>query len=275
MKIDDKKDWGHQTDENATRQESATEFPVNDQLFEALLSQVDETIWTTQTAASGRNGMDLGLFPSRCLRCHQRGVLQDPSTRVLWPESRTCYSDRRFNERIGCRIAARRKTSDLRIQNSHSRRGTLFQHREGLARSGVRHGEASQLCVWWTSQSSNITNLWKWFGRRVLPLPARDFNDFFWGLQDTKFKSSTSVGMTTQLQTSLVETTLSVQSLWTQSRWMWFQCITSLQMFQLQTTDLTESELPPLLIWPWTSEGITSFTVRRFRGSNSQNDYNC
>ena len=37
----------------------------------------------------------------------------------------------------------------------HSRRGTLFQRREGIGRSGVRHGEASQLCVWWTSQSSN------------------------------------------------------------------------------------------------------------------------
>ena len=25
---------------------------------------------------------------------------------------------------------------------------TLFQHREGIARSGVRHEESSQLCVW-------------------------------------------------------------------------------------------------------------------------------
>ena len=74
---------GHQTDESIKRQESSTEFPGNGQLFEALLSQVDETIRTTQTAASGRNGMDLGLFPSRCLRRHQRRALQDPSTRVL------------------------------------------------------------------------------------------------------------------------------------------------------------------------------------------------
>ena len=75
---------GHQTDESTKGQESSAEFPGNGQLFEALLSQVDElTIQTTQTAASGRNGMDLGLFPSRCLRCHQRRALQDPSTRVL------------------------------------------------------------------------------------------------------------------------------------------------------------------------------------------------
>ena len=43
------------------RQESSTEVSGNCQLFEALLSQVDDTIRTTQTAASGRNGMDLGL----------------------------------------------------------------------------------------------------------------------------------------------------------------------------------------------------------------------
>jgi len=47
-----------------------------------------------------------------------------------------------------CRIAAIRKTSDLRIQNSHSRQGTLLQHPEGIAKNGIRHGEASQLCVW-------------------------------------------------------------------------------------------------------------------------------
>ena len=146
---------GHQTDESTKGQESSAEFPGNGQLFEALLSQVDETIQTTQTAASGRNGMDLGLFLSRCLRCHQRRALQDPSTHVLWLERRTRYSDWRFHVRIRCRIAARRKTSDLRIQISHSRWGTLFQHRERIARSGVRHGEASQLSVWWTNQSSN------------------------------------------------------------------------------------------------------------------------
>ena len=38
---------------------------MNGQLFKALLSKVDETIRTTQTAASGRNGMDLGLLPSK------------------------------------------------------------------------------------------------------------------------------------------------------------------------------------------------------------------
>ena len=74
---------GHQTDERNKRQESSTEFPGNGQLFEALLSQVDRTIQTTQTAASGRNGMDLRLFPSRCPPCYQRRALQDPSTRVL------------------------------------------------------------------------------------------------------------------------------------------------------------------------------------------------
>ena len=146
---------GHQTDESTKGQESSAEFSGNGQLFEALLSQVDETLQTTQTAASGRNGMDLGLFLSRCLRCHQRRALQDPSTRVLWLERRTRYSDWRFHVRIRCCIAARRKTSDLRIQISHSRWGTLFQHREGIARNGVRHGEASQLSVWWTNQSLN------------------------------------------------------------------------------------------------------------------------
>ena len=67
----------------------------------------------------------------------------------------TRYSDWRLHVRIRCRIAARRVTSDLRIQISHSRWGTLFQHREGIARSDVRHVEASQLSVWWTSQSSS------------------------------------------------------------------------------------------------------------------------
>ena len=70
MKVDHE-GRGHQTDERNKRQESSTEFPGNGQLFEALLSQVDRT------------GMDLGLFPSRCLPCYQRRALQEPSTRVL------------------------------------------------------------------------------------------------------------------------------------------------------------------------------------------------
>ena len=97
-----------------------------EELFEALLSQVDETIRTTQTTASGRNGMDLGLFPSRCLRCHQERALQGPSTCILSPESRTRYHQR-----------------------------MLSQHRKGVDRSDVRHGEASQLCLWCTSRSEN------------------------------------------------------------------------------------------------------------------------
>ena len=176
----------------------------NGHLFETLLSQVDEAIRTTPTAASGRNRLDLGLFPSRGLRCHQRRTLHDPSTRVLWPESRTRYSYWRFHERIGCRIATRRKTSDVRIQNSHcSRRGTLFQHREEIARNGVRHGQASQLYVWWTSQSSNRSQT----SRNYLEEEYChcQYCHFFWGLQDTKFKLSTSAGRTTQLQTPLVE----------------------------------------------------------------------
>ena len=190
--------WKHQ------RQESSTQFPGNGHLFETLLSQVDEAIRTTPTAASGRNRLDLGLFPSRGLRCHQRRTLHDPNTRVLWPESRTRYSYWRFHERIGCRIATRRKTSDVRIQNSHcSRRGTLFQHREEIARNGVRHGQASQLYVWWTSQSSNRSQT----SRNYLEEEYChcQYCHFFWGLQDTKFKLSTSAGRTTQLQTPLVE----------------------------------------------------------------------
>ena len=61
MKINYNEAWGHQSDESTKRQESSTEFSGNGQLFEALLGQVDDTIRTTQTAASGRNGMDLGL----------------------------------------------------------------------------------------------------------------------------------------------------------------------------------------------------------------------
>ena len=61
MKINYNEAWGHQSDESTKRQESSTEFSGNGQLFEALLSQVDDTIRTTQTAASERNGMDLGL----------------------------------------------------------------------------------------------------------------------------------------------------------------------------------------------------------------------
>ena len=56
------KGQGHQTDESTKGQESSAEFPGNSQLFEALLSQVDETIQTTHTVASGRNGKDLD-FP--------------------------------------------------------------------------------------------------------------------------------------------------------------------------------------------------------------------
>ena len=91
--------WKHQ------RQESSTQFPGNGHLFETLLSQVDEAIRTTPTAASGRNRLDLGLFPSRGLRCHQRRTLHDPSTRVVWPESRTRYSYWCFHERIGMYVS--------------------------------------------------------------------------------------------------------------------------------------------------------------------------
>ena len=40
------------------------------------------------------------------------------------------------------------------------------------------------------------TNLWRWVGRRVLPLPVWDVNAFFWGLPDTNFKWRTTVGRT-------------------------------------------------------------------------------
>ena len=123
MKIDDKK---VEASNKWKRQETRKLYRVPRELFEALLSQVDETIRTTQTAASGRNGMDLGLFPSRCLRCHQERALQGPSTCILSPESRTRYHQR-----------------------------MLSQHRKGVDRSDVRHGEASQLCLWCTSRSEN------------------------------------------------------------------------------------------------------------------------
>ena len=83
MKVDDKKVEAIKQMKASKDKKALQSFQGMVNLFEALLSQVDETIRTTQTAASGRNGMDLGLFPSRCLRCCQRRALQDPSTRVL------------------------------------------------------------------------------------------------------------------------------------------------------------------------------------------------
>ena len=51
----------------------------------------------------------------------------------------------------------------------------------------------------WLANQSEIkqnTNLWRWVGRRVLPLPVWDVNAFFWGLPDTNFKWRTTVGRT-------------------------------------------------------------------------------
>ena len=77
--------------------------------------------------------------------------LFEPLKSLLWEETEwtwdSCHQDA-FDAIKELSIVARRKTSNLNTQNSHSRRGTLFQHREGIARSGIRHGEASQLCVW-------------------------------------------------------------------------------------------------------------------------------
>ena len=51
----------------------------------------------------------------------------------------------------------------------------------------------------WLANQSEIkqnTNLWRWVGRRVLPLPVWDVNAFFWGLPDTNLKWRTTVGRT-------------------------------------------------------------------------------
>ena len=153
MKVDDKKI-------EAIKQMKAPKDKKALQSFQGMVNYLKPTQpswrdYSNHSRCFGMKGNGPGIFSSRCLRCHQRRALQDPSTRVLWLEKITRYSDWRFRVRIRCRIAARRKTSDLRIQISHSRWGTLFQHREGIARSSVRHVEASQLSVWWTSQSSS------------------------------------------------------------------------------------------------------------------------
>ena len=52
------------------------------------------------------------------------------------------------------------------------------------------------MCLANQSEIKQNTNLWRWVGRRVLPLPVWDVNAFFWGLPDTNFKSRTTVGRT-------------------------------------------------------------------------------
>ena len=52
------------------------------------------------------------------------------------------------------------------------------------------------MCLANQSEIKQTTNLWRWVGRRVLPLPVWDANDFFWRLPDTNFKWRTTVGRT-------------------------------------------------------------------------------
>ena len=110
-------------------------------------------------------------------------------------------------------------------------------HRDRIDRSGRSPwGGFTTMSLANQSEIKQITNLWRWVGGIVLTLPVWDVNDFFWGLRDTTFKWRTTSGRTY----AEVESILSVQSVWTPWRWMWF---TSLQLSQQQTTDLARNSV--------------------------------
>ena len=73
----------------------------------------------------------------------------------------------------------------------------VFQHWERIDRNGRSPwGGFTPMCLANQSEIKENTNLWRWLGRGVLPLPVWNVNAFFWGLPDTNFKWRTTVGRT-------------------------------------------------------------------------------
>ena len=73
----------------------------------------------------------------------------------------------------------------------------VFQHWERIDRNGRSPwGGFTPMCLANQSEIKENTNLWRWLGRGVLPLPVWNVNAFFWGLPDTYIKWRTTVGRT-------------------------------------------------------------------------------
>lgn len=164
--------------------------------------------------------MDLGLYPSRCLQC--------PSTRILWPEIKA--------EHVILTDASMKGLGAVLLQEG---KPVIYVSRT-LTPAEERYYNIERGLLGVVFAMERLHN--DVFGEPVRVQKDHKPLEMIW-----KKSIATASPRTTQLQTPLSQTSP------TQSRWMWFQCVTSLQLFQLQTTDLTEPELPPLLIQPSTS----------------------